>query len=128
VDDLYAQIERARDVVAARTRLTPHIGLILGSGLGALADQLTDATVIPYPQIPGFPAATAPGHRGEMALGRLAGQPVAVMRGRFHFYEGYSMRQVTFPVRLMRARKRQNSEYKAIIRPISPCHATPHST
>ena len=103
MDDLYAQIEQARDVVAARAQVAPHIGLILGSGLGALADELVDATVIPYPQIPGFPTATAPGHRGELALGRLAGQPVAVMRGRFHFYEGYSMGQVTFPVRLMRA-------------------------
>lgn len=103
MDDLYTQIERARDVVAGRAGVRPRVGVILGSGLGALADELERASVIPYAEVPGFPASTVVGHRGELALGRLAGQPVAVMRGRFHFYEGYSMREVTFPVRVMRA-------------------------
>jgi purine-nucleoside phosphorylase len=68
-----------------------------------LADELTDATVIPYETIPGFPRSTVYGHRGELALGVMDGTPVVVMRGRFHFYEGYDMHQVTLPVRVMRA-------------------------
>jgi purine-nucleoside phosphorylase len=103
VDDLYDQIELARAAIAGRTVLAPRVGLILGSGLGALADELEEATAVPYAEVPGFPRSTVVGHRGELAIGRLAGQPVAVMRGRFHFYEGYSMQQVTFPVRVMRA-------------------------
>ena len=103
MDDLYTQIEQARATIAGRARVTPRVGMILGSGLGGLADELADATVIPYAEVPGFPRSTVYGHRGELALGVLAGQAVAVLRGRFHFYEGYSMRQVTFPVRVMRA-------------------------
>jgi purine-nucleoside phosphorylase len=103
VEDLYNQIGRARSVVAARVPLVPRVAMILGSGLGALADELEEAAAVPYGEIPGFPRSTVVGHRGELAIGRLAGQPVAVMRGRFHFYEGYSMQQVTFPVRVLRA-------------------------
>lgn len=102
-ETMYDQIEVARSVIANRAGMTPRIGLILGSGLGALADDLSQASVVPYDDIPGFFAPNTPGHRGEMALGKLAGQPVAVLRGRFHFYEGYSMQQVTFPVRVLRA-------------------------
>ena len=103
MDDLYAQIEQARAAIAARVTVTPRVALILGSGLGSLADELDDAVVVPYAEAPGFPRSTVHGHRGELAVGRLAGQPVAVMRGRFHFYEGYTMQQVTFPVRVLRA-------------------------
>src|SRR5439155_11603207 len=103
MDDLYAQIEQARAAIAARLMQAPRVGLILGSGLSALADELDDAAVVPYAEVPGFPRSTVHGHRGELAIGRLAGQPVAVMRGRFHFYEGYTMQQVTFPVRVLRA-------------------------
>ncbi|HEX9371732.1 MAG TPA: purine-nucleoside phosphorylase [Roseiflexaceae bacterium] len=103
MDDLYNQIEQARATIAARASIAPRIGMILGSGLGSLADELEDAAVVPYAKIPGFPRSTVHGHRGELAIGHLAGQAVAVMRGRFHFYEGYSMQQVTFPVRVMRA-------------------------
>jgi purine-nucleoside phosphorylase len=103
MDDLYHQIEQARGVLASRATLAPRVGLILGSGLGALADELDHSAVIPYADIPGFPQSTVVGHRGELAVGMLADQPVVVMRGRFHFYEGYSMQQVTFPVRVMRA-------------------------
>jgi purine-nucleoside phosphorylase len=103
MDDLYTQIEQARAAIAARIAAPPRVGLILGSGLGSLADELEQAVIVPYADVPGFPRSTVHGHRGELALGRLAGQPVAVMRGRFHFYEGYSMQQVTFPVRVMRA-------------------------
>jgi purine-nucleoside phosphorylase len=103
MEDLFSQIQQARAAIAARAPLAPAIGLILGSGLGSLADELDQAAIISYAEVPGFPRSTVHGHRGELAIGRLAGQPVAVMRGRFHFYEGYSMQQVTFPVRVMRA-------------------------
>ncbi|MEN9938931.1 MAG: hypothetical protein RLZZ387_5510 [Chloroflexota bacterium] len=103
MDNLYDEIEAARAAIAARAAMQPRVGVILGSGLGGLADELEDAAVVPYADVPGFPRSTVVGHRGELAVGRLAGQPVAVMRGRFHFYEGYSMQQVTFPVRVMRA-------------------------
>jgi purine-nucleoside phosphorylase len=103
MDDLYSQIQQARDAIRARGAIEPRVALVLGSGLGGLADELADATVIPYSDIPGFPRSTVVGHRGELAIGMLAGQPVAVQRGRFHFYEGYSMQQVTFPIRVLRA-------------------------
>lgn len=103
LDDLTSQIAHAQSVIAARSSITPRVALILGSGLSSLADVLDNAVVVPYAEVPGFPPSTVVGHRGELALGVLQGQPVVVMRGRFHFYEGYSMQQVTFPVRLMHA-------------------------
>jgi len=77
--------------------------LITGSGLGDLADAVRNADVIPYPEIPLFPISTVQGHSGQLVLGELGDQPVLVMQGRVHFYEGYSMQQVTFPVRTMQA-------------------------
>jgi purine-nucleoside phosphorylase len=103
MDDLYTQIGQARSAITAHGGPLPRVGMILGSGLGGLADELTDAVVVPYADIPGFPRSTVVGHRGELAIGRLAAQPVAVLRGRFHFYEGYTMQQVTFPVRVLHA-------------------------
>jgi purine-nucleoside phosphorylase len=103
MDDLYTQIGQARAAITAHAGVTPRIGMILGSGLGGLADELADATIVPYAEVPGFPRSTVYGHRGELGLGMLAGQAVAVLRGRFHFYEGYTMQQVTFPVRVLRA-------------------------
>ncbi|HMP39857.1 MAG TPA: purine-nucleoside phosphorylase, partial [Roseiflexaceae bacterium] len=100
---LIEEIERARAAIVARSPVRPKVALVLGSGLGSLADTLEAANVIPYHEIPGFAESTVPGHRGELALGYFDGQPVAVQRGRFHFYEGYSMQQVTFPVRVFRA-------------------------
>ncbi|RLT24839.1 MAG: purine-nucleoside phosphorylase [Chloroflexi bacterium] len=97
------QIQQAVAAIQARTALRPRVGIILGSGLGALADELVDATVIRYTDIPGFPQSTVHGHRGELAIGLMGGTPVVVMRGRFHFYEGYDMHQVTLPVRVMQA-------------------------
>lgn len=100
---MYEQIEQARTLIAARATMTPRVGLILGSGLGGLADELEQAVTLPYAEIPGFHEPKVVGHRGELAIGLLSGQPVAVLRGRFHFYEGYSMAEVTFPVRVLRA-------------------------
>jgi purine-nucleoside phosphorylase len=100
---MFELIEQARSVIAGRITVAPRVGLILGSGLGALADELEQADVVPYGAIPGFHEPRVVGHRGELAVGILAGAPVAVLRGRFHFYEGYSMQEVTFPVRVLQA-------------------------
>jgi purine-nucleoside phosphorylase len=103
MDYLYEQIETACAAVQARTAVQPQVGLILGSGLNGLADDVEQADSIPYQRIPGFIGTAVPGHQGELVLGTLAGQRLAVMRGRFHFYEGYSMQQVAFPVRVLHA-------------------------
>lgn len=95
--DLY---EAAAATIAARARHLPTHALVLGSGLSGLADLVEEAVVIPYAEIPHFPVSTVAGHAGRLVLGRLAGLPVCVMQGRFHFYEGYSMAQVTLPVRV----------------------------
>lgn len=102
-ESLFDHIVRARAAINTQSRLRPRVGMILGSGLAALADELTESTTIPYDEIPGFPQATVPGHRGELGLGLLSGTPVLVMRGRFHFYEGHSMQSVVFPVQVMQA-------------------------
>ncbi len=98
---MYEQIEAARAFIASRTHTTPRVALILGSGLGGLADAVETPDVIPYVDIPHFPHSTVEGHKGELVLGRLGGQAVAVMRGRFHSYEGYDLQQTTFPVRVL---------------------------
>jgi len=99
--DLFARAERAAKFALARTRLRPRIGVVLGSGLGAFADELSNAVRIDYARIPGFPASTVAGHAGQMVVGAVAGVPVAVLAGRLHFYEGYSMDEVTLPVRAL---------------------------
>lgn len=96
------QYDAAADFIRTRTRHTPAIGLILGSGLSGLAGQIAGADVIPYAEIPHFPVSTVAGHAGRLVIGELAGATVCAMQGRFHFYEGYSMQQVTLPVRVMR--------------------------
>jgi len=90
------------DYVAAHTCYQPIIGLILGSGLGTLADKVLDPDIIPFADIPHFPAPTVLGHSGRLVIGGLAGHQVMVMQGRAHYYEGYSMDEVTLPVRVMR--------------------------
>ena len=98
-----ADFERAAAVVLSHTASQPTIGLVLGSGLGALVDALADRVVIPYERIPGWPASTVEGHQGNLAIGEFAGQIVAAQQGRAHFYEGYTMAEVTFPIRVMKA-------------------------
>ncbi len=88
--------------VRRRTALAPELGIVLGSGLGGLAADLSDATAIPFDELPGWPAATAPGHAGRLIIGRLAGVPVAALQGRFHLYEGHPAGLVVQPVLLMR--------------------------
>ena len=93
----------AVQAIAARTPARPTVAIVLGSGLGALADEVERATRIPYAEIPGWERSTAPGHSGELVVGTLAGKTVAVMKGRLHYYEGYDMPSVVFPVRVFRA-------------------------
>ncbi len=95
------QMEESVAAVRARSRYQPRVGLILGSGLGALAESVERADAIPYNDIPHFAPSTVEGHTGRFVIGLLEGQPVIVMQGRSHYYEGYSMQQVTLPVRVM---------------------------
>ena len=97
-----SQLQEAVAAIRGRAALTPRVGLILGSGLGVLAEQVQNAVAIPYRGIPHFRASTVQGHSGRLVLGTLAKQEVVVMQGRTHFYEGHSMREITFPVRVMR--------------------------
>lgn len=92
--------ESAAQQILARTSLRSRIGLVLGSGLGSFADSLSDATRVPYSEIPSFPQSTAIGHAGRMVIGQAEGVAVAAMQGRVHQYEGYSPQQVTFPIRV----------------------------
>jgi purine-nucleoside phosphorylase len=96
-----SHFEAAAAAIGERSQLTPKIGLILGSGLNPLARSVDDGITIPYGEIPHFPVATVQGHVGQLVIGRLEGQVVAVMQGRAHYYEGYSMAEITFPVRVM---------------------------
>jgi purine-nucleoside phosphorylase len=96
-----AQYQEAAGVVRQRTAHRPQIGLILGSGLNALAEQVQDADRIPYADIPYYGQTSVAGHRGQMVIGRLAGQEVLIMQGRIHAYEGISLQRVTLPVRVM---------------------------
>lgn len=97
-----AVYDDAASYIRWHTPIEPRVGLILGSGLSSLADQVEEAHIIPYQDIPHFPTSTAPGHKGRLIIGILAGAPVCVMQGRFHYYEGYSLQQVTAPVRVMK--------------------------
>ena len=96
-----AEIDQIAESIRARLHSQPRIALILGSGLGGLADAVENATVIPYGQIPDWPVSTVIGHEGSLVVGQLHGQEVLVMQGRVHYYEGYSMSQLTMPVRVM---------------------------
>ena len=95
------QIDRAASFIRARLHVTPRIGMILGTGLADIADEVEDADVIPYEGIPEWPLSQVVGHKNRLVVGKLAGQAVAVMQGRIHYYEGYSMSEITMPVRVL---------------------------
>jgi purine-nucleoside phosphorylase len=101
--ELAAQIEEAAGVVRRHWTGPARVGIILGTGLGSLAEQIQTEATLDYEEIPHFPRSTSVGHTGQLVCGRLEGVPVAAMEGRFHAYEGYSHRQITFPVRVMKA-------------------------
>lgn len=95
-------VQEAAEYVRARIGETPRIGLILGSGLGGIAEVIEDKHVIPYGEIPHFVCSTAPGHKGQFVAGRFGGKPVICMQGRLHFYEGHALSDIIFPVRVMK--------------------------
>ncbi len=95
------KLAEARRYIMEQVPLLPELGIILGSGLGTFADLVEEKSVIPYKDIPHFPISTVEGHAGQLVFGKVAGRKVMVMQGRFHYYEGYSMQEVTFPIRVM---------------------------
>jgi purine-nucleoside phosphorylase len=100
---LFDRVQAAAEIVRKNAALTPDIGIILGTGLGGLANEIGVEASIPYEQIPGFPLSTVESHAGRLLLGRLGARPVVAMQGRFHRYEGYGLAEVTFPVRVIHA-------------------------
>jgi purine-nucleoside phosphorylase len=99
---LYERAQEAARLIRTRTSADVPVAIVLGSGLGAFAEDLTDATEIPYDEIPGFARATVEGHAGRLVIGKAGEITVAAMQGRFHFYEGYSLEEVTFPIRVLK--------------------------
>ena len=97
----FSRAESAAGFLLSQTALRPRVGVVLGSGLGSFADQLSGAVQIPYASIPHFPQSTAIGHAGRMVIGAANGIPLAIMQGRVHLYEGYSAQQVAFPIRVL---------------------------
>lgn len=97
----FKDIDQAAEFITKNSKITPKIALVLGSGLGELAEQVTDAVTLPYAEIPNWPVSTIHGHAGRLVLGMLMGVPVMVMQGRAHYYEGYNMDHVTLPIRVM---------------------------
>lgn len=103
VERLFEQVAEASDAVRSRWAVRPRVALVLGTGLGGLASQIAAEAQIPYGEVPHFPVPTVQTHTGQLVCGRLGEVPLIAMEGRFHYYEGWSMRQVTFPVRVMKA-------------------------
>jgi purine-nucleoside phosphorylase len=98
---MYAKIQETASWLKARMTTSPKTAIILGTGLGQLASEITEKSEIPYTDIPNFPVSTVEGHSGKLIFGKLGGVDILAMQGRFHYYEGYSMKEVTFPVRVM---------------------------
>jgi len=101
--NLLEKINETAKYIRNKTNTKPEIGIILGSGLGTLADEIEDSTKLSYKDIPNFPISTVKGHEGRLVLGKLGEKNLVAMQGRFHYYEGYSLEEVTFPVRVMKA-------------------------
>ncbi len=101
--ELKDQINSAMEYIRDRTDIVPELAVVLGTGLGALAHQVEDSLNIPYEDIPHFPISTLEAHAGNLVLGVIKGKKVVIMQGRFHYYEGYSMKEVTFPIRVIKA-------------------------
>jgi purine-nucleoside phosphorylase len=101
-EDTYALAREAADYIGAHSGVVPHVAMVLGTGLGGVAEAIADPVMLPYADIPHFPRSTVFGHASRLVVGTLHGVPVAAMQGRFHLYEGYSPRQVVFPVRVLR--------------------------
>ena len=98
---MYDKIKQTSEYIQSKTNIKPKVGIVLGSGLGNLANHIEVETSIDYHDIPNFPEVTVKGHSGKMLIGKLGGKDIIAMQGRFHFYEGHSMRNLTFPIRVM---------------------------
>ena len=98
---MYAKIQETASWLKARMTTNPTTAIVLGTGLGQLASEITDTLEFPYAEIPNFPVSTVEGHTGKLIFGKLGGVDIMAMQGRFHYYEGYSMKEVTFPIRVM---------------------------
>ncbi|MBW6490008.1 MAG: purine-nucleoside phosphorylase [Lentimicrobium sp.] len=96
------KINESVKFIRSKSGLNPKAGIILGTGLGGLVNEIKDKTEIPYKNIPHFPVSTVEGHKGQLIIGTLGGHSIVAMQGRFHFYEGYSMSELTFPIRVMK--------------------------
>ncbi|ABX32075.1 purine nucleoside phosphorylase I, inosine and guanosine-specific [Petrotoga mobilis SJ95] len=101
IEQYVSKVREAAKYIQEKTTKKPRIAIVLGSGLGKISQNLEDALAIPYSDIPNFPRSTAPGHKGELMIGSLKGKDTLLMNGRFHYYEGYTMKEVTFPIRVM---------------------------
>lgn len=99
--ELYDQIQEAVKLIRGRVDISPKVGVILGSGLGAFAEKIQNSVTVPYGEIPHFPTSSVAGHAGELVVGEIDRTPCAVMSGRVHYYEGYAMQMVTFPLRVL---------------------------
>ncbi|MCI4444056.1 MAG: purine-nucleoside phosphorylase [Lentimicrobium sp.] len=99
---MWEQVQETVSFIKAKTNFTPEYGVILGSGLGSFTDDIQIEFTLPYTEIPNFPVSTVQGHKGALVFGTIGDKKVVAMQGRFHFYEGYSMKEVTFPVRVMK--------------------------
>jgi purine-nucleoside phosphorylase len=95
------KLSEARRYLAGKVNILPEMGIILGSGLGGFVQIMEDKVSVPYRDIPNFPVSTVEGHKGELVFGKVHGKPIVAMQGRFHYYEGYNLQEVTFPVRVM---------------------------
>lgn len=100
---MLSNINEAATSIQTKLGYTPEVGIILGTGLNSVAEMMTDPITIPYEEIPHMPISTAPSHHGRFVIGNLSGKKTVIMQGRLHYYEGYSMQQITFPIRVMRA-------------------------
>ena len=102
MEDLKAKITQSVEFINQKSKVKPKIAIILGTGLGELAEDIQEKEIIPYSEIPNFPVSTVQSHSGNLVLGKLGNKEVVAMQGRFHYYEGYSLKEVTFPVRVMK--------------------------
>ncbi|MDN5337337.1 MAG: purine-nucleoside phosphorylase [Thermotogaceae bacterium] len=100
MNEFVEKVKKATAFIEEHVKFKPKFAVVLGSGLGVIADSIQDPVVLKYPEIPGFPVSTAPGHKGELIFGKIYGKDIVAMNGRFHYYEGYSMKEVTFPIRV----------------------------
>jgi purine-nucleoside phosphorylase len=103
MENLFDKIQEAKNFIRSKTAFQPQLGIILGTGLGDFSDEIIVELEIPYNEIPHFPISTVQSHKGKLIFGMLENQPIVCMAGRFHYYEGYSMQQVTFPIRVLKA-------------------------